>query len=1250
MRLITTGLVAAVAFAMPSMLMATDVARPTLKSYSNNTIILNLSENGKWAIAENRNEDDKTGNKLVEVATMTWSAIPSTGTNISATAVDVTNDGKIIVGSADGYPAWYDSSVGKWQKVSMPSGYISGTLQRVTPDGKYAVGIMGVAESIYQESPGLWDLTTGKYIETPNVPQLDITGSNEKQNRFTSISSDGRYILGMMSVSYIMPWQVTCYVYDRETATYDIIGFTRQSNGKCTAVDSDLFGIDDVSMSHNGKYVTGTAKILNSSTEFDSGFLYNVETKQLDLYKTPLDEKIRGVVVDNSGRVFAAYEESGDPLRDGYVREGKYWYALSDIYSQRYGINFETYTGFTNTGTPMAVSGDGMVLAPMVNPNGYGYLLKMAESFDVACADIDLMGNYYATPLAGSQFSNIAAVTLTFDRAIKVLGAANAAQILDPDGKVVRSSMSITADGTKATIMFRKTTLEANKIYTVHIPAEMFCMSVDEEVKSRAIDVKYVGRADVPLAPGTIYPSAGSAVSKFDASTSHIMLYFDTNVTVSETASAGLYRGEELVATLSMVAQANVLTLYPTSTNYLYDGDEYTVVVAAGSVTDAGGNGGNQQITINYKGSYVRSTNSDDKILYSEDFNEGLGSDLLFYEGDHGVPTEEMQGYGFTQDTTPWWIARDSDAYDYAAMSHSRYNPAKQSDDWMVIPHLYIPDENCYMTFDSQSFKFAAKDYLKVYVIPMETGYNSLNEEVIALMKEKRELVFNERQKPGKSEDNLEGDWVSNYIDLKAYAGKYVYIAFVNEDAGASAIFVDNIVVTHDMRYLAALDNEDVVTQKDQIDIYGHVEITTDNTYNNANIRLYDADGVLIDEVAAENLNLNKGDMYKFRFSKPLALKQGKINNYSVTVSLDDETYTFKRTVTNLLFPTTKRVTIEEYAGSDCGNCPQGIVVFDKLKETYGDNAVCISIRTYNSDPLSYGLESYSQFLGFTGAPQACIQRKTLAFAAVVRDGMYYMNANENESPLWLDLVAEEMSEPALLNFDITATYDTSLNAISVPMTMNYAVDVTNLNISTFAVVLEDDIETYQCNYYAKSTDPFFGAWGANGEIGKNQTGDYAYPVIADDVVRGVAGSTWNGTQGFVPESFIAGEPYSTTIQFAIPSIASNLDNCRVAILLIDNNTDAVVNAATAKLYDVNAGVSDITADAAIATVNGGEGMVTVNAGGEADVQVYDLAGRMIASAHGNGTFNVDLNNYNGIAIVRVASANAVSSHKVVVR
>ena len=1250
MRLIYSSMAAAVALAMPLYANA-DVAKPTIKSFSNSTIILNLSDNGKWGIAENRNEDDKTGNKLLEVATMSWNNIPTTGSVLSATGTDVTDDGKIIVGSVDGLPGWYDYEKGTWTACELPSGYVSGGLQSVTPDGKYAVGYLGVSSSIYIQGHGLWDLTTGKYIDCPNLPETDILGNDEKQNTFNAISADGRYILGVMSYSYIMPWAVTTYVYDRETSTYEVIGY-KSVNGKWVATDSNMVGVGDAVMSPNGQYVTGTVQMLDGSDDYETCFKYDVVNKTFEIFNTDLDKSIRGCSVDNSGRIFGAYEVSGDPLRDGYVREGKYWYALADIFKQRYGIDFESFTSFSNTGTPMAVSGDGMVLAPMVNPNGYGYILKMAESFDDACSDIDLMGNYTISPAAGSQFSSIARVVLTFDRAISLIGSEKSVQLLDASGNQVRASMGVTCEGTKATVIFRATNLDANKIYTVRIPANMFCMTSDTDVKSREINIQYLGRENVPLAPISIYPSAGAYVSKLDLSASHVLLYFDTYITVSEKAKAYLYRGEDLVTELTVAASSNCLNVYPSATNYLYDGEEYTVVVDAGSVTDAGGNGGNEEIRITYKGSYVRSTSQEDKIMFSENFDNGLGDDLMFYEGDHGVPNSEMQDYGFTQDTTPWWIARDSDAYDYAAMSHSCYNPAAKSDDWMVIPQLYIPDENCYLTFDSQNFRYSAKDILNVYVIPMETGYNILNAEVIAKMKEVRELVFSKRQLPGSSEDNLADDYVSNYIDLKDYAGKSIYIAFVNENSGGSIIFVDNIVVTHDMRFLAALDNEDIVVAKDQIDIYGHVEVSTDNTYTKANVRLYDGEGILIDEVSEDGLNLVKDSVYKFRFNKPLPLTLGKINNYSVIVTLDDEAYTFSRTITNLKFPTTKRVSFEEYAGSDCGNCPLGILAFDKLKEEYGDQAVLISIRTYNSDPLSYGLESYSNFIGFTGAPQAIVNRKTIAAPMVqLDDRSYSFHSPDSSSPTWLDLMAEELATPALQNFEISAKYDTSLNAIMVPMTVTYGVDVTNLNISVFAVVLEDGIQTYQENYYYKIVDDALGAWGANGSIGMNQTSYSAYPVIADDVCRGVAGSTWNGSQNIIPESFVAGEPFSTEIQFAIPSIADNLDNCRVAVLLIDNNTDAVVNAATAKMYDVNSGVSDIVADKdASVTVDGAEGMVTVNAGGEATAQVYDLAGRLIATGSGNGSFSVNLGGYNGMVLVRVAANNSVSAHKVVVR
>ena len=149
---------------------------------------------------------------------------------------DVTDDGNYVVGSYNGMPAYWYKKIKQWNTLEVLTDWSGGTATAVTPDGKYAVGyctgFYGTHEDDdtpasyeYDIAPCLWDLSTGKIISTPNLPTRDMTHVNRHQNAFVDISPDGRYILGRMDFSYVSPPSLFCYVYDRTTSSYSVIGF-----------------------------------------------------------------------------------------------------------------------------------------------------------------------------------------------------------------------------------------------------------------------------------------------------------------------------------------------------------------------------------------------------------------------------------------------------------------------------------------------------------------------------------------------------------------------------------------------------------------------------------------------------------------------------------------------------------------------------------------------------------------------------------------------------------------------------------------------------------------------------------------------------------------------------------------------------------------------------------------------------------------------------------------------------------------
>ena len=257
----------------------TTAAAPVVKkqTFADGAVLTGLSDNGKWAVACAAYTSDANSIKgrLINVETGEVTEIFGESEQEkygSCALTDVTDDGSLVVGTIGDRAAVYNVAKKAWYRLNT-SGSLTGSMaDAITPDGKYVVGrvdgdyIVEEGMSFYGELGTLWELSvsgtgivTGKVLELSGLPQLDMTHEDHGQNRFTGISPDGRYILGTMSFSYIGPPSLFSYVYDRNTSTYKVIGFTENDTEAWTPKAEGLAFVHFPVMSAKGKYVTGTA-------------------------------------------------------------------------------------------------------------------------------------------------------------------------------------------------------------------------------------------------------------------------------------------------------------------------------------------------------------------------------------------------------------------------------------------------------------------------------------------------------------------------------------------------------------------------------------------------------------------------------------------------------------------------------------------------------------------------------------------------------------------------------------------------------------------------------------------------------------------------------------------------------------------------------------------------------------------------------------------------------------------------------
>lgn len=1229
--------------------------------FDDNALINSMSDNGLWAAADATNSANslfRTGPRLINIETEESTLLTSAYDEseiISAAANDVSNDGSIVVGELNEKPAYWSKATGQYTLLSTGTEADGGVVFSITTDGRYAVGKLTYSADLYKETQALWDITTGELVPTPGIPTKDMAHEDKGQNRFVNISADGRYILGCMSFSYLPMDEyaggLCYYIYDTENDSYSMVGFDDDPVFSWEAKADYMSHISNARLSNNGLWVTGSAHIVKDvegssfGTEYEAPYLMNVATGEFTLFDATEDADKGGWVVDNLGNVMGASPIS-NPYRDWSVRSGQYWFDIDLILKQKYGIDYTAKTGYANTGTPMTVSDNGCKMAVMADIEG-SYVLEIPETFVSTCTDIDLLGQYAVSPTAGTTLSKLQKIKISFERNVKVLGAGNSVEIRDAEGSTVYTSVGFSAESQSKTvnITFRKGTLEAGKAYTLHIPAGSICIDGDETRTNRDINIAYMGRADEPVQLTNVHPADNATFAQIDYSANPILLTFDTEVMIADAVQADLYQADdaEPCARLLMSYGGKQVAVYPATTEYLYKDVRYKVVIPAGAITDLAGNNGNSEIVLNYIGAYEREISFDDKTLFQDNFDNGL-MNFMFYEGDCRTPNSTMQSWGFADATNyPWSLVRDNaSSTDMAACSHSCYEPAGKSDDWMVTPQVFVPDNLCVLKFQGQSYLNTATDMLRVIVWESNNVYNVLNTSIVEKMRSEGITVFHERLTPGATEDGLDGEWTEYSVDLRAFAGKNIYIAFVNENEAQSAIMIDNVEVTHNIPFLVTLDNASSVVNKADMIIKGRITIDTEaETYSSARLTLKNEAGIVVSTLSEDNLNLKKGDVYAFEFPIALPLENGKNNAYSIDVRLNDTENTIKSSVKNLQFQPVKRVILEEMTGQGCVNCPLGKLAIEKITGTFGDQFIPIALHTYTGDNLGAGLEAYNSFLGLSAAPSGIINRSGRISSPMISVDGDYGFTGVNGEKLWLDLVQEELAVPADADITATASFNADSTGIVIPCTVKFALEAENQNLNLFAVILEDNVKGYQRNTFGGISDSDLGEWGEGGSLSAGTS----YPYYHNHVARATIGQTFNGTGGYIPTSVEAGKEYRAGITTDLPANATDLSRLHVVVMMIDANTGRVVNAAqcAVKAYDP-VGIRPTTADAPVIRTAGGE--ITVQTSEKAHVQIYTSGGLLLASTEGQGTLTVSARGYKGMIVAKVSTASGSFAKK----
>lgn len=615
---------------------------------------------------------------------------------------------------------------------------------------------------------------------------------------------------------------------------------------------------------------------------------------------------------------------------------------------------------------------------------------------------------------------------------------------------------------------------------------------------------------------------------------------------------------------------------------------------------------------------------------FSCGFEEGIPSSAAVYDKDGFELHYTMTQNGFAKTDSWIWMLEEGTENHFAA-SASRFKDVDgkkpgAASDWLVFAPVWIRDADANLSWVSRSVNDQSSRPSTYSVFVSETGPDP--------------SCFTSAALATVTETSLD-EWSAHSVALGDYAGKRVYIAFVNESMDAEILGIDNVTVSGGpgLADLEITPGRYALGSDHRFSIGGVLTASSDETVTSLSVSC-DINGRRI-SADYDGLALKRGESFSFTFPEEVEADFGECVSYTVNAVVNGVEFDPVECATTVLaFLPERRVVIEEVTGMWCQYCPKGIVAFDILQERYPDTFIGIAVHMMaEADPLA--LDHYANSGTFPGgAPSGWIDRKVYS-----TDPMVPVLENGSRTFTTLmggfeTLLLERLEEVPMA--DIALKADAGGGELAVDAEMRFPVDYADADLRLAVVVTEDHVWQkgyYQANVFSGSSETLAGFENRPQRITDDMEFNHVARAIYDD---------YHGIAGSLPSRIEAGETYSFTHGFKAPEAVLDWDNVKVIGMVIDNATGEILNAVSVK--PAVAGIGSVSADAGY-TISHEAGRITVSTASPGEplaVSVIDMSGRAVSVSEGRGVVTLDVSSLSGVYLLRVATSGAVSTAKIV--
>jgi len=557
--------------------------------------------------------------------------------------------------------------------------------------------------------------------------------------------------------------------------------------------------------------------------------------------------------------------------------------------------------------------------------------------------------------------------------------------------------------------------------------------------------------------------------------------------------------------------------------------------------------------------------------IFNENFNTGIPNTWTLINNDNKTPAANVSFVNAA------WVWDDNQQLGAGqiAVSTSWYNPVGAADDWLITPSITIPSGSTNVLLFWKATATSSQ-YADGYEVKLATNAGvTIPDFTVTLFSDLHENAY----------------WTQHAVDLTAYAGQTIKLAWRNNSNDQLLLAVDDIniktnIPNYNLQH-TAFDSYLYMRPNEQTQFTGDIFNLGFQSVNSFKLN-YSVNGGPVVSSTISGVNIAPYSSYHYEYPNnysPTAnggynIKMWTSDINGANADSDHSNDSLPRFIQAISNNVTKRPVFEEFTGAWCGYCPDGNLKLE-LAKAATPSLIPVSIHrgSTTSDKMQSTEGSVRADLYAIGYPSGILDA---VFFLDESDVAFDRVVSSNTDNAWLDKINVRipMASPANVSL-VNKTYDAGTRQLTVTVRADFGAAVTGdyrLNL----YIIEDSVVGSgtgynQVNYYSNASSGG-SAWSGS------PYAPLADPIVGwahNHVLRKALGGAW-GDASIIPSTVTAGSNYTKTYTYTLPGTWRE-DYVSIVGLVEEYNDDYkyrnILNGEEAKLIGSWAGVEQVNND-----------------------------------------------------------------------